>query len=178
MTELKKQIRKEMIELRKNLPATQKHNFSQIINNKTEKLNLFQNASYILLYWSMPDEVDTHDLANRWKDKKNIILPVITGNELILRQYTGEMRKYPDSRFNLFEPAGASTIAPGLIDLVIVPGLAFDSENNRLGYGKGYYDRLLKKMQAYKIGICFNFQLLKSIPYTENDIKMDLVITN
>ncbi len=67
---------------------------------------------------------------------------------------------------------------PKDIDLVITPGLAFDHNNNRLGHGKGYYDRLLAGMRAFKIGVCFNFQLFNEIPYTLNDVKMDMVITN
>ena len=62
-------------------------------------------------------------------------------------------------------------------DLIIVPGVAFDLEGHRLGFGAGYYDRFLKQIpQAYKIGICFNFQKVKAVPTEETDIKMDEVI--
>jgi 5-formyltetrahydrofolate cyclo-ligase len=64
------------------------------------------------------------------------------------------------------------------IDLAIIPGLAFDKENNRLGRGKGYYDKFLKTTSAFKLGICFSEQLLDSIPHDELDVKMDKVITD
>ncbi|HQG08910.1 MAG TPA: 5-formyltetrahydrofolate cyclo-ligase, partial [Dysgonamonadaceae bacterium] len=62
------------------------------------------------------------------------------------------------------------------IDLIIVPGVAFDRKLNRLGRGKGYYDRLLSQLKSPKIGICFDFQLLESIPVEDWDIKMDMIV--
>ncbi len=64
------------------------------------------------------------------------------------------------------------------IDLIIVPGIAFDKSLNRLGRGKAYYDKLLKDSKAIKIGVCFDFQLLESVPVDKYDVKMDLIITN
>ena len=69
-------------------------------------------------------------------------------------------------------------IYKGKIDLIIVPGVGFDQNNNRLGYGKGFYDHFLKNKNIFKIGICFKEQLLDEIPVNEYDIKMDLIITN
>ena len=77
----------------------------------------------------------------------------------------------------LYEPSDRAEILPDNIDLAIVPGLAFDHLKNRLGYGKGYYDRLLCEMDAYKIGVCFRFQVFDKIPYTNTDVKMDLIVS-
>ena len=63
------------------------------------------------------------------------------------------------------------------IDIVIVPGVAFDKKYNRMGYGKGYYDRFLKDMTALKIGVCHSFQLVDEIPSEPHDIKMDMIVT-
>jgi len=68
-------------------------------------------------------------------------------------------------------------IFEGKIDLVIVPGIAFDWQKNRLGRGKGYYDRFFETNQLLKIGVCFDFQLIETVPNSEHDICMDIIIT-
>ena len=65
----------------------------------------------------------------------------------------------------------------GNIDLIIVPGVIFDREKNRLGYGKGYYDRYLSNKDIYKIGICFSDQVIDLLPSESHDIKMNIIIT-
>ena len=82
------------------------------------------------------------------------------------------MRK---GKFGILEPTSkVSLVDP---DLVVVPGLAFDLHLHRLGYGKGYYDRFLKSTSSYKIGICFDFQIVEKIPNESHDQKMDEVIS-
>jgi 5-formyltetrahydrofolate cyclo-ligase len=174
----KKRIRKNMIELRQKMSESTRMIYSNSIAGKIEKMELFFAAKHILLYWSMKDEVYTHDFVQKWKNRKKIILPVIAQGGLKLRQYTGEWKKFKTAKFTILEPAGIDFFSPDLIDLAIVPGLAFDSKNNRLGYGKGYYDKLLAKMKTYKIGVCFDFQILDNIPHTKHDVKMDTVLTN
>lgn len=166
-----------MIDSRQKIPVSKRIIYSHKIFEKIESLKIFQTAEHVLLYWSMDDEVYTRDMINKWKDKKNIILPVTLQEGLKLKQYTGDMKIFKTSKFILFEPVGKHFISPDIIELAIVPGLAFDFNNNRLGYGKGYYDKLLADMQTYKIGVCYNFQLFKNIPFTETDVKMDMVIT-
>lgn len=85
--------------------------------------------------------------------------------------------------YGIMEPEGPAFTAYDDIDLIIIPGLAFDVKHNRLGRGKGYYDRFLQQMQqmrqthAYKIGVCFHHQLVDSIPVTAYDIPMDEVVS-
>ncbi len=66
----------------------------------------------------------------------------------------------------------------GQIELVIVPGLAFDKENNRMGRGKAYYEQLLLELQAFKVGICFHFQFFDQVPHDHLDVKMNRVLFN
>ena len=100
----------------------------------------FRAANIILLYHSLPDEVDTHD--------------------------------------GIEEPTGTLFTDYAAIDFIAVPGVAFDRNGNRLGRGKGYYDRLLPRIpSAYKAGICFPFQLVEEVPAEPFDIRMDEVIT-
>jgi 5-formyltetrahydrofolate cyclo-ligase len=79
--------------------------------------------------------------------------------------------------FNIMEPVGKAFSNYEEIDVAVIPGMAFDGRCNRLGRGRGYYDRLLPKLpQAYKIGICFDFQKLPGIPADEHDIKVDEIV--
>ena len=136
----------------------------------------FKKAKTVLLYHSLGDEVNTHEFIEKWRLYKQIILPVVVDNDLELRPYTGEM----DLRIGAFgigEPTGVIFKDYDAIDLVVVPGVAFDHTGNRLGRGKGYYDRLLSHIPAFKIGICFPFQLIEDVPSEPLDIRMDAIIT-
>lgn len=135
-------------------------------------------AKTVLMYYSLDDEVDTHDAVDViLKQGKTVLLPkVISETEMELRRYTGP-QDLQDGFFNIMEPSGELFENYAEIDLAVVPGMAFDSRNNRLGRGKGYYDRMLPKLiNAYKIGVCFDFQRLPGIPADENDICMDEII--
>ncbi|MCG8410617.1 MAG: 5-formyltetrahydrofolate cyclo-ligase, partial [Bacteroidales bacterium] len=81
-------------------------------------------------------------------------------------------------QFGINEPVGENYDSPEKIDLIIIPGVAFDSENNRLGRGKAYYDKLLKQTKAFKLGICFDFQMVDKVPTDKYDIKMDRVVSD
>ena len=84
--------------------------------------------------------------------------------------------KYERNNYGVMEPVCGDE--GDKFDIMIIPGLAFDNNLNRLGYGRGYYDNYLKSHQTYKIGICFHEQLTNNLPYDKNDIKMDIVITD
>ena len=93
-----------------------------------------------------------------------------------LRRYTGPA-DLALGAYNIMEPTGELFDDYAAIDLAVIPGVAFDREGNRMGRGKGYYDRLLPKLRStYKIGICLPFQLVEQIPTDEHDVKMDEVI--
>lgn len=136
----------------------------------------FRAANTILLYHSLKDEVDTHGFIEKWSNQKHILLPVVIGEELELRTYTGP-HDLRIGAYGIEEPAGTPFTDYAAIDLAVIPGVAFDSRGNRLGRGKGYYDRLLPHMPTtYKIGICFPFQLVKEVPAEAFDIRMDEII--
>lgn len=135
-------------------------------------------AKTVMLYYSLPDEVSTHELAGRLVERgKVVVLPVVTGpTEMELRRY----RSADDlsmGAFGIMEPTGEPFTSLAEIDLAVVPGMAFDTRGNRLGRGKGYYDRFLSQLpQATKVGLCFPFQKFPGVPTDENDVRMDLVI--
>ena len=135
----------------------------------------WQEARTVLLYHSLPDEPDTHAFVRQWAREKRILLPVVVGDDLELRVYTDD-DSLRAGAFHIAEPRGKAFTDYAAIDLAIVPGVAFDREGNRLGRGKGYYDRLLPRLKAYKIGLCFPFQLVESIPAEAHDVRMDEII--
>lgn len=139
---------------------------------------VWAQAEVVLLYYSLPDEVNTHEFIAKWCKYKKIILPVVVGDVLELRVYTGPEDLVQGS-FNILEPSGELYLDYASIDLVLVPGMAFDKNNNRLGRGKGFYDKLLPHIPAYKMGVCFPFQYLsaETIPTESYDIAMDKVLT-
>lgn len=137
-----------------------------------------KTAKTIMLYYSLPDEVDTHTLVDSLLvSGKQILLPHVTGEGTMeLRRYTGPS-DLALGAYNIMEPTGELFDDYAAIDLAVIPGVAFDREGNRMGRGKGYYDRLLPKLGGtYKIGICLPFQLVEQIPTDEHDVKMDEVI--
>ena len=138
---------------------------------------LFQEAQTVLLYHSMKDEVYTHEFIEKWVAEKKIILPVVVGDELELRIYTGP-NDLAISSYGIAEPTGKVFTDYNAIDIAVIPGMAFDQKGNRLGHGKGYYDKLLPHIPAFKAGICFAFQMIDDIPVDQFDISMDMVITN
>lgn len=137
----------------------------------------FLEAHTILLYHSLPDEVDTHAFINRWCSQKEIILPTVVGDDLELHRYTGPHSLRLGS-YGIMEPSGELFTDFARITLAVIPGMAFDQQGNRLGRGKGYYDRLLPRLtHAYKLGLCFPFQLLtEEIPHEPHDCRVDEVL--
>ena len=103
-------------------------------------------------------------------------MPVVNGEELELKIYSGK-ESMQKGDFNIDEPVGEVFDDLISIDAAIIPGVSFDRHGNRLGRGKGYYDRFLKKLNTFKIGVCFGFQLSDEIPHDEYDVVMDEVWT-
>ena len=135
-------------------------------------------ANIILMYYSLADEVDTHELIEQLRQGgKTVLLPaVVSDTDMELRYYEGP-QDLLGGFFDIMEPVGRLFTDYESIDVAVVPGMSFDSRCNRLGRGKGYYDRFLPKIpQAYKIGVCFDFQKMPGIPADEHDMKMDEVI--
>lgn len=136
---------------------------------------MFQSAHTILLYHSLGDEVHTHEFIEKWSNSKQIILPVVVGDDLELRTYSSPS-DLSVGAYGILEPTGAPFYDYHKIELAIIPGVAFDISGSRLGRGRGYYDRLLPKLTAHKIGVCFPFQFVDEVPAEKFDIRMDEVI--
>ncbi|WP_233545606.1 5-formyltetrahydrofolate cyclo-ligase [Parabacteroides sp. AM08-6] len=166
-----------MASLKKSYTKIALHQMSAKIMERLEETELFRQSSSIALYYAIPGEVQTAGFIEKWYQDKKILLPVVVGNDLRLLHYTGKDSLKPGA-FGILEPADTDNPVPEEeIDLIVVPGVAFDRQHNRLGRGKGFYDRLLSTLSAPKIGICYDFQLKENIPVEPFDKKMDLIIT-
>lgn len=139
-----------------------------------------ESAHTLLLYYSLPDEVNTHHFINELvMEGKQIWLPVvIDGENMELREYSGQ-QDLREGAFHIMEPVGRRIPREEYpqLDVAIIPGVSFDKQGNRLGRGKGYYDRFLTLIpHVYKIGICFPFQKEDVLLRESTDIPMDYVV--
>lgn len=133
-------------------------------------------ADKILMYHSLPDELSTIDFIDKWHTRKHFFLPRVNGVNLDVLPYDRTRLQY--GSFHIEEPTGDDIEDIDNIELIIVPGIAYDNRGNRVGRGKGYYDRLLSRTKATKIGIGYDFQLVDEIDSEPHDITMDIVITD
>lgn len=172
----KKKIRKEIRALKQNYSLDQKKEMSLPILESLEKLPEFINAKTVMLYWSMKDEVFTHEFVCKWAKQKRVILPCVIGETLDLKVFYGKENMVEGETYGILEPDGPVFMKEDELDLILIPGIAFDSNNNRMGRGKAFYDRLLQSLSAFKVGICFDFQMLDDVPVDEHDIKMNEVV--
>lgn len=175
-TELRKRIR----ELKRAVPLEEKLRRSEPIMRQVEALPEFQQARTVLLYWSMDDEVQTHAFVEKWYREKVLLLPCVDGDDLLLRQYTGPDCMIAGEQFGIGEPKATENGEwdAASVEFIMVPGVAFDREGNRMGRGRGFYDRLLKSTpNAFKVGVAFSFQMMESIPIEPFDVMMDHVIS-
>lgn len=147
---------------------------SRQIMSKLERHPAFKKAQKILLYASLPDEVRTLEFIEKWRSRKQIVLPTVRGDDII------PVALNPDTPFvigdfNILEPDSAPYT--GDFDLIVVPGMAFDAQGNRLGRGKGYYDRFLAQhAHVPAIGVCFDFQKVPHVPTEKTDFRMSEIV--
>lgn len=176
LKEQKKSIRKEISAKKKLHEVQWKNAASSVICHTLEETAEFKKIHTILLYHALPDEVQTLELLNKYYQTKRILIPLVVGEDLILKIYDPEkiVLGYKD----IPEPSeDAITVEPKEVELTVVPGVAFDAQCNRLGRGKGFYDRLIPHLNCPLIGIGYQFQIIESIPCESFDKKLDAIIT-
>lgn len=172
----KNRIRKNIKALKSTLSNEKKKDAAMRVFSRLETANEFISAGNVLIYHSLPDELSTIEFIDKWRDRKNMFLPRVNGENLDIVPLDNNLRT---GAFNIKEPSGDSITDIGTIDLIIVPAIAFDRNGNRIGRGKGYYDRLLKSANRItKIGIGYGFQIVDEIDCEPHDIAVDIVITD
>lgn len=175
----KEELRRLMKERRRALTDCEIVEKSAAIQKKLFSVPEFINAKTVMTYISAFREVSTDGIINRlFECKKSVAVPVSDTNSItITPSYISSTAELVRGAYGIKEPSVIRECALSDIDIIIVPGIAFDVRKNRMGFGKGYYDRLLYGSDAIKIGLCYDFQLLDTIPYDKHDIPMDIIIT-
>lgn len=171
----KNQIRSQIRELKNQLSEGQKAQAADLVFNKIELLPEFKSAKKILFYWSTPDELPTHKYVDKWSAEKEILLPSVVDDDIVIKKYSAK-ENLKKGNLGIYEPE-ADSLYTGKIDLTIVPGVAFDLKRNRLGRGKGYYDRFFNDMKTQKWGVGFDFQVVPLVPTNTDDKPMNKVIS-
>ena len=142
-------------------------------------LDCFKNANTVMVYLSAFKEVDTAEIVEVLvKSRKKIVVPVCNVDDCtITPSYISGFCDMHKGAYGIWEPNSIKEADVCDIDLIIVPGIAFDTKCNRCGFGKGYYDKLLCTSRAVKIGLCYDFQVVDNLSCDEYDVPMDIVIT-
>lgn len=166
---------------------------SKLIQSYLFSLTEYKNSHAIMFYVSMGNEVYTYEIIKTaLGEKKEVSVPLILKSQnIMLPCKINDFSDLEPGPFGILQPSkekirnipvsspGSCTQGLGLIDLIIVPGVAFDRKGNRVGKGKGFYDRFLKSINATipKIALAFSCQIVEQIPTTENDVAVDKIVT-
>ncbi len=173
----KKELRRLIKERKKLFSPQQAALDSEKIFSQIEMLPQFQQAEVVLAYWSLTDEVITHQFVQKWAGKKRLVLPIVVGETLELRAFNGVEKLITSNSFGILEPKTEEIVDPKAVDFAIIPGVAFDKKGNRLGRGKGFYDRFLKETNAFKVAVGYDFQILDEVPVSSFDVPVDMVVS-
>ena len=168
--------------LRNEIPTQERKNKSELIAQKF--LSEFLDDSYktYFIYNSFSSEVETGDIMQTlWKFSKKILIPKCNTDELTMKAVVyNPQEKLTENIYGIAENESAVDFS-GKIDIIVLPGIAFDSSGTRIGFGKGYYDRFINSLTNTPIlvGLCFEEQLCNdNLPYDEHDKKVDYIITD
>jgi len=183
----KRTMRKEAQRRRRSLPPDLRTIYSALATDRLTRLASYQRSGVVMAFASFGDEIDTGPLLRQViADGKLLVLPAV-----VLGQHDLELRLVPDltllrsGKWGIPEPApGAATVGPGDLELIVVPGLAFDELGFRVGYGGGYYDRLLRRVRrrakanAVACGLGFECQVWQAVPAGPRDQTLDCLTTD
>ena len=173
----KNEIRNFILKNRKRLHPYYVNYKSDIIMNNLSCILSNPKYKNILIYMAFKNEASLSNIKSLYPDK-NYFIPKTFKNSSLKVNPLDENSIVPNE-YGLLESQGTDYANPEILDLVLVPGVAFDKNLNRIGYGKGFYDIFLENLDSsiLKVGVCYDFQLFDSIPANSHDIKMDLIIT-
>lgn len=178
----KKEIRENISEKLKKLDTSEKHRKDEIIYSKVIRNSLYQKCKSLFIFVSYKNEVNTHNIIKHAIDNgKTVAVPVILSlDEGMIAVRINGMEQLKENKYGILEPVlnNENILVPESIDLVIVPGAAFDKNGGRVGYGAGMYDKFLKSInpKAKKVAIAYEFQVLDYVPMEPHDIYVDEVI--
>lgn len=164
------------VKARKNmLDSAERADAAARVFDRLERLAAFVMADNILMYHSLPDELSTTGFIDRWHTRKHFFLPRVNGVNLDILPY--DKSRLHLGAFNIEEPDGDDIAQIEQMEMIVVPAIAYDRYGNRIGRGKGFYDRLLREAHAVKVGVAFDCQMVDEIEPEEFDVPVDYVIT-
>lgn len=175
----KKEVRQLIKNYRQNLSDEDVRLKSRLIIDRLKKSDIYENTENVFLYISYNKEVDTYMLLSQClTDGKKVYAPrVLSKTDMEFYRISDE-HDLVSGYMGIMEPSDSCEKAKIRDGLFIMPGLAFDYDFHRIGYGGGFYDRYLSADNTFvKAALAFDFQLLESIPYEEHDLKPDYIIT-
>ena len=174
----KQELRKLIRERKKQHSTEELKSFSkEIASALLERIESMKQCHVILLYHSLPDEVCTHDIITSLvASGRKVLLPTVVGDTLQLHEYVNDQLMDVSPTFGIQESQGPVFTDYSRIDLAVIPGMAFTPEGDRLGRGKGFYDRLIPLLSCPLVGLAFPFQMVDSIPTELHDRRVDEVI--
>ena len=169
-------LRKHLLEKRDSTSFDLMEIHSKKIISKLMKTKVISEAKSIGCYYSIGSEVQTVELITHLLEEKKIVsLPRISNGMMIFRKIE-DLTKLEKGEFDIPEPKDNAPIQEKH-DVILVPCVGLDGEGNRIGYGQGFYDKYLEGNSAIKIALSYSKQIVKSVPVTDEDIRMDWIIT-
>ncbi len=180
----KRTLRSEILNKRKSLSKEEVNDKSSSIAKLLFSTEQYKSSKYIMCYIDFRNEVKTEEIIKTaLKDGKNIIIPisVVETRQLLLSQLLDYDKELEAGTYGILEPKKEfiREVAPEVIDLVLIPGVAFDRHGYRIGYGGGYYDRFLTRIDDSipKIALAFELQMVSHVSKGKYDIPVDYIIT-
>lgn len=171
----KQEIRRRIRNRKQLITEAERRDAARAVFNALEHTAAFMMADRILIYHSLPDELSTLEFLDKWHTRKQFYLPRVNGVNLELLPY--EQTSLRLGAFHIEEPSEGTPADPATMELIIVPAVAYDRRGNRLGRGKGFYDRLLATTKATTIGVAYDFQLVDELPVEPHDTPVQIVLT-
>ena len=167
-------LRNKYLKIRKNI--NNKKEIDDIIFNKVISLKEYKESNLVLTYVSLKDEVDTFKLIEySLKIGKKVAVPKCEG-DIIKFYLISNLTDLKKGKFNILEPTTNKLVTNFENSICIVPGIAFDKNNNRIGYGRGFYDKFLQNYNGIKIGLVYSECICERIDMEKTDIKMDKIV--
>ncbi|WP_252216828.1 5-formyltetrahydrofolate cyclo-ligase [Clostridium sp. VAP41] len=180
--EEKKELRKKILKIRKEININNKKNFDNIIHNKLFKSKFYSQCRNIFVYVSYDSEIDTKTIIRKaLEDGKNIYVPRTNYDTKLMEAVKiSSLENLIEDKHGILQPTECElAVELEKIDLIIMPGVAFDKNGGRMGYGGGFYDRYLNKFSKNicKISLAYDFQILDNVPMDIHDITVNYIIT-
>ena len=176
-TKMKNQLKESLLEKRNSLPKEEIIEKSIKIQDSLFNLEQYKKSKTIMFFVSFNSEINTHDMIKLALKNKTVVIPKVAHHE-IEPSVIIDFDNLIAGKFGVLEPIETMKIAYKNIDLVLVPGIAFDIGGHRIGYGFGFYDKFLKKVpKAIKIGLAFDFQIVDKILAEQHDVPVDFIVT-